>query len=98
MELDVRHAVVLGPGEGEVITERAARTLHLKGGIEAIAVTETRYEPGERGPDAHVHRRHTDAFYVLEGTMLYELGPDGEAVQAPAGSFVAAPPRLLHNL
>jgi quercetin dioxygenase-like cupin family protein len=97
MELDVRHAVVLGPGEGEVITERAARTLHLKGGIEAIAVTETRYEPGERGPDAHVHHRHTDAFYVLEGTMLYELGPDGEAVQAPAGSFVAAPPGLVHS-
>jgi uncharacterized cupin superfamily protein len=97
MELDVRHAIVLRPGEGEVITERAARTLHLKAGIEAIAVTETRYEPGERGPDAHVHHRHTDAFYVLEGTMLYELGPDREAVHAPAGSFVAAPPGLVHS-
>jgi quercetin dioxygenase-like cupin family protein len=97
MELDVAHGIVLGPGEGEVITERAARTLHLKVGVDAIAVTETRYEPGERGPDAHVHRRHADAFYVLEGTMLYELGPDGEAVDAPAGSFVAAPPDVAHS-
>jgi uncharacterized cupin superfamily protein len=97
MELDVGHAIVLGPGEGEVITERPARTLQLKVGIDAIAVTETRYEPGERGPEAHVHHRHTDAFYVLEGTMLYELGPDGEAVRAPAGSFIAAPPNLAHS-
>ncbi len=80
-----------------MITERAARTLQLKAGIDAIAVTETRYERGERGPDAHVHRRHTDAFYVLEGTMLYELGPDRAAVQAPAGSFIAAPPGVLHS-
>ncbi len=97
MKLDVAHAIVLGPGEGEVITERPARTLHLKVGIDAIAVTETRYEPGERGPEAHVHDRHTDAFYVVEGTMLYELGPDGEAVQAPAGSFIAAPPNVAHS-
>jgi mannose-6-phosphate isomerase-like protein (cupin superfamily) len=97
MELDVTHAIVLGLGEGEVITERPERTLHLKVGIDAIAVTETRYEPGERGPDAHVHHRHADAFYVVEGTMLYELGSDGEAVQAPAGAFIAAPPDVAHS-
>jgi quercetin dioxygenase-like cupin family protein len=97
MELDVSHALVLGPGEGEVITERPERTLHLKVGIDALAVTETRYEPGERGPDAHVHHRHMDAFYVLEGTMLYELGAGGRAVEAPAGSFIAAPPDLVHS-
>ncbi len=89
--------IVLGPGEGEVITDRPERTLHLKVGIDAIAVTETRYEPGERGPDAHVHHCHADAFYVVEGTMLYELGSDGEAVQAPAGSFIAAPPDVAHS-
>ena len=97
MELDVRHALVLGPGEGEVITEREARTLQLKAAIDAIAVTETRYEPGEEGPEAHVHFRHADAFYVLEGAMLYELGPDREALQAPAGTFIGAPPGLVHS-
>jgi quercetin dioxygenase-like cupin family protein len=97
MKLDVAHATVLDHGEGEVITERPERTLRLKVGIDAIAVTETRYEPGERGPDAHVHHRHTDAFYVLEGTMLYELGADRTAVEARAGSFVAAPPDLVHS-
>jgi mannose-6-phosphate isomerase-like protein (cupin superfamily) len=97
VELDVAHAIVLGPGEGEVVTDRPARTLHLKAGIEAIAVTESRYEPGERGPDAHIHRRHVDAFYVLEGTMLYELGPNRDVVEAPADSFIAAPPGVVHS-
>ncbi len=90
-------AILLGPGEGETITERATRTVLLKAGLDAIAVTETRYEPGERGPDPHVHYRHTDAFYVLEGELLFELGPALEAIPAPAGSFVTAPPNVVHT-
>jgi quercetin dioxygenase-like cupin family protein len=97
MKLDVGHAIVLGPGEGEVITERDARTVRLKVGLDAIAVTETRYERGERGPDAHVHRRHTDAFYVLEGGLVFELGPKCEHVEGPEGTFVAAPPGVVHS-
>src|SRR5947208_10703173 len=27
----------------------------------------TLFRSGEEGPDPHVHRRHTDAFYMLEG-------------------------------
>lgn len=97
MELDVAHAIVLGPREGEIITERDARTVHLKVGVDAMAVTETRYERGERGPDAHVHRSHTDAFYVLEGGLVFELGPEREHFDGPAGTFVAAPPGVVHS-
>jgi quercetin dioxygenase-like cupin family protein len=97
MKLDVGHAIVLGPGEGEVITERDARTVRLKVGLDAIAVTETRYERGERGPGAHVHRRHTDAFYVLEGGLVFELGPKREHVEGPERTFVAAPPGVVHS-
>ena len=89
--------VLLSPGDGEIVTERAERTVVIKGGLDAIAVTETRYEPGERGPDAHVHRRHTDAFYVLEGALVFDLGPEQESVEGPAGSFVAAPPGVVHS-
>ena len=90
-------AILLGPGEGETITERAGRTVLLKAGLDAIAMTETRYEPGERGPDPHVHYRHTDAFYVLEGELLFELGPALKAIRAPVGSFVVAPPNVVHT-
>ncbi|MBW3593336.1 MAG: cupin domain-containing protein [Actinobacteria bacterium] len=89
--------VVLEPGAGEVITERRARTVQIKVGTEAIAVTETRYERGQHGPEPHVHLRHTDAFYVLEGELALVLGPEGEVVRAPAGSFAAAPPGVVHT-
>lgn len=97
MELDVAQAIVLRPDEGEVISDRAERTVRIKAGFGAIAVTETRYEPGEPGPDPHIHRGHTDAFYVLEGTLDLVLGPDRERIRLPAGSFVAAPPNVVHS-
>ena len=90
-------AFFLRPGEGETISDRAERTVRVKVDADAIAVTETRYEPGERGPDAHVHRRHTDAFYVFEGTLVFELGPARTRVDALAGSFVSAPRGVVHT-
>lgn len=89
--------VILAPGEGEVVSDRPERTVLIKAGLEAIAVTETRYEPGERGPDPHVHHRHTDAFYVLEGEILFGIGPEVDEVTGAAGSFVAAPPGVVHT-
>ena len=89
--------LVLDPGGGETITDNRRRWVAIKAGVDAIAVTETRYEAGERGPEPHIHRRHTDAFYVLEGTLVFGLGPDVEALDAPAGSFVAAPPGVVHT-
>jgi quercetin dioxygenase-like cupin family protein len=90
-------AVILAPGEGEIISDRAERTVRIKVGLDAIAVTETRYEAGERGPEPHVHDRHTDAFYVLEGEILFRLGPNVEELTGAAGSFVAAPPEVVHT-
>jgi quercetin dioxygenase-like cupin family protein len=97
MELDVAQAIVLPPGEGVVISDRAERTVRIKAGLDAIAVTETRYEPGEPGPEPHIHRGHTDAFYVLEGALDLKLGPERKTIRIPSGSFVAAPPNLVHS-
>jgi quercetin dioxygenase-like cupin family protein len=89
--------VALGPGEGETVTDRPGRTIRILCAHELLDLTWTRYEPGERGPDPHVHHRHVDAFYVLEGELVFGLGPDVEQVRAPAGTFVAAPPNLVHT-
>jgi quercetin dioxygenase-like cupin family protein len=89
--------VFLEPGAGEAITDRAERTVLLLLSHDLLDVTWTRYEPGERGPDPHVHRQHTDAFYVLEGELLFGVGPDVEEVRAPAGTFVAVPPDVVHT-
>jgi uncharacterized cupin superfamily protein len=97
VKLDVAQSIVLRPGEGEVISDRAERTVRIKVGLDAIAITETRYEPGEPGPEPHIHRGHTDAFFVLEGTLDLKLGPERKATRLSAGSFVAAPPNLVHS-
>jgi len=95
--LAVPDAIIRRFGEGETVTDRPERTIRILCDHELLALTWTRYEPGERGPDPRVHHRHVDAFYVLEGELVFGLGPDVEQVRAPAGTFVAAPPNLVHT-
>jgi quercetin dioxygenase-like cupin family protein len=84
-------------GEGETITARERRDVILLADHEEISITRSRYGPGERGPDPHVHRAHTDSFYVLEGELRFEVGPGLEPVQVGPGWFVAAPPNVVHT-
>ncbi|MGB2953431.1 MAG: cupin domain-containing protein [Gaiellaceae bacterium] len=97
MELDVHSPSFLRPGEGETVTDRAERTLRILVELDQLIVTWFRYEPGEEGPKPHVHRRHADAFYVLEGELEFGLGPEVEKVRGPAGTFAAAPPNVVHT-
>jgi mannose-6-phosphate isomerase-like protein (cupin superfamily) len=89
----VDEPLVISPGEGEAIGER----IRIKAGRPEIVVTESRYEPGRRGPDPHVHRHHVDAFWILEGRLAFALGPDGHEVEAGAGSFALVPPMVVHS-
>ena len=97
MKLDEHRPLLLAPGEGETVTDRPERTLRILGDFEHLIVTWFRYEPGEQGPEPHVHHHHTDAFYVLTGELELTLGPKLETVSAPAGTFVAAPPNVVHT-
>ena len=80
-----------------MITDRAERTLRILADREELTLTWFRYEPGERGPDPHVHRQHTDAFYVLEGELEFGLGPDVTKMSGGAGTFAGAPPNVVHT-
>jgi mannose-6-phosphate isomerase-like protein (cupin superfamily) len=97
VELDDHRPLLLGPGEGETVIDRPERTLRILAELDGLIVTWFRYEPGEVGPDPHVHLHHTDAFYVLEGELQLSLGPERQAVQATAGTLAAAPPNLVHT-
>jgi quercetin dioxygenase-like cupin family protein len=90
--------VVLGPGEGETISDRAERNVRILFDHELVDITWTRYEPGERGPDPHIHRQHADAWYILEGELVFGLGSDGrELRRVPAGGFVLVPAGVIHT-
>ena len=97
VELDVHRPLLLAPGEGETVTDRPERTLRILAELEQVIVSWFRYEPGEKGPDPHVHRQHTDAFYVLEGEVEFKLGPNLETVTGLPGTLAAAPPNVVHT-
>jgi quercetin dioxygenase-like cupin family protein len=83
--------------DGETIAAAERRAVVLLSASDELTVTWSLYGPGERGPSVHVHREHTDSFYVLTGELTFELGPDAERVRAPAGSWVTVPPNVVHT-
>src|SRR5438105_13217125 len=97
VQLDVGHARVLAPGEGEAITDKSNRVVLLLCAHELLTVSWFRYGEGERGADPHVHREHTDAFYVLDGQVTVRLGPEQQPVVATPGTLVAIPPGVIHS-
>ena len=87
--------VVLRAGEGEELSGADTREVLTKLDVEALAVTESRYAPGERGPDDHYHREHHDCFYVLRGELTFVV--EGEELRVGEGAFVAVPPMKVHT-
>ena len=61
-----------------------------------LCATWTRFGPGRDGANPHVHRHHTDLFYVLDGELTIGLGSDRQETAVPAGSLVVAPPLVVH--
>jgi mannose-6-phosphate isomerase-like protein (cupin superfamily) len=97
VQLDVSQPFLLGSGEGETITDRAEREVRIICDHDLLDVTWSRYSPGERGPDPHVHWKHADAFYILDGEITFDLGPNPEKVRALAGTLVLVPQGVIHS-
>jgi mannose-6-phosphate isomerase-like protein (cupin superfamily) len=89
----VESAVVIAAGEG-------VRT----GNVEFLALSEhsprfnvsvVTMAPNAHGPEEHAHADEDDAFYVLDGELVFVLD-EGE-VRAPEGTFVLVPPGVSHT-
>lgn len=89
--------MLLAPGEGETTTDRPGRTIQILCELPQIIISRFRYAPDEKGPDAHVHRQHADAFYVLEGEVDFGLGPEVTRIKGGPGTFACAPPNVVHT-
>jgi mannose-6-phosphate isomerase-like protein (cupin superfamily) len=91
-------AIFLEPGAGEVTSDTETRRVAIKADVPQVAITESLYGLGQRGPDPHVHREHADALYVLEGALVFGIGPGAtEEVEARAGSLVLVPAGVVHT-
>lgn len=93
----MRRATLLAADGGDTVSDSAERTVRALFEHPLIDVTWSRYDAGERGPDLHVHRRHVDAFYIIEGELQFTVAPDVEPVRAPAGTFVHVPSNVVHT-
>jgi quercetin dioxygenase-like cupin family protein len=75
-------------GEREQISERAV----LLWESDTVAVAEISGVEVAR----HVHDRHADSFYVLEGTVAFTAGAD--SFTAGPGTWVQVPPGVPHSI
>ena len=91
MELDVGHPILLVPGEGEVVGDSEERRVEILCDRDELHATWTRFGPYRDGANPHIHRHHTDLFYVLAGELTVGLGADREETAVPAGTLVVAP-------
>jgi mannose-6-phosphate isomerase-like protein (cupin superfamily) len=89
--------IVIGPGGGEVVGDSPDRRVEILCDADALHTTWSRFGPGREGADLHVHRRHSDLFYVLAGELTVRLGLEDRAVAAPAGTLVRIPPLVVHG-
>ena len=88
---------IVAAGEGEVVGDSADRRVEILSDGPAVHATWSRFGAGREGADLHVHRKHTDFFFVLEGVLTVRVGPDGEQRSASAGSLVRVPPMVVHG-
>jgi mannose-6-phosphate isomerase-like protein (cupin superfamily) len=86
-------AVVVRPGEGTRVgnVEFLAQTRDTPRFNLAIVTI----DPRRDGPGTHAHEAEDDAFYVLEGELVFTA--DGEEIAAGPGTFVLVPPGVQHT-
>ena len=87
----VSEAVV---GGAELVVDRPALRVELLADVEEIGVAEVRSDPGASAPPAHVHDRHAESFYVLEGELLFTAG--GRELRAGPGTWAQVPEGVPH--
>jgi mannose-6-phosphate isomerase-like protein (cupin superfamily) len=88
---------VIEAGGGEVVGDSPDRRVEILSDHEAVHATWTRYGPQRDGADLHIHRRHTDLFYVLDGELTVRLGARDEQFVVPAGTLVRVPALVVHG-
>jgi mannose-6-phosphate isomerase-like protein (cupin superfamily) len=90
-------ARIVPPRGGELIGESPDRRVEILCEDDALHATWARFGPGRAGSDPHVHRRHSDVFYVVEGELTVRLGVEGDRLAATAGTLVLVPPLVVHG-
>jgi quercetin dioxygenase-like cupin family protein len=97
VESDGAQPILVRPGAGEIVGDAPDRRVEILSDVDALHATWSRFGPRREGADLHVHRAHTDLFYVLDGELTIRLGPEDVPVAVPAGTLVRVPPMVVHG-
>ena len=82
-------------GTGEVLADRPGLRVSLLVDVDEIGIAEVASKPEGASPPLHVHRRHSESFYVLAGELTFAV--NGSELHAGAGSWVQVPPGAPHT-
>ena len=88
---------IVPPGGGEIIGDSPVRRVEVLSDDDSLNATVSRFGPHREGADLHVHRLHTDFFYVLEGEMTVRLGVEDRLVAVQPGTLARVPPLVVHG-
>jgi quercetin dioxygenase-like cupin family protein len=95
-ELDAAGTIV-PIADGEPIVRGGKREIGILAARDEVTITHASYSAAERVAGPHVHREHTDAFYVLEGELTFEVGREAVTRGVSSGGFVGVPPGVAHS-
>jgi uncharacterized cupin superfamily protein len=93
----VSEPIVIPPGRGEVVGDSPQRRVDILSDDDTLHATLSRFAPGRDGADLHIHRQHTDLFFVLDGELTLRLGAEDERAVVPAGTLAYVPPLVVHG-
>lgn len=89
---------VIAPGAGKILTARGS-VMAFKAVAEQtggdFSLMERTLPAGGRRPPAHRHTNCSEAFFVLEGRVVFEL--DGQELAGGAGDFLLVPRGAAHT-
>jgi mannose-6-phosphate isomerase-like protein (cupin superfamily) len=89
-------AVIVPITGGDPVLRNAEREISILLARKQITITHARYSAGQQVAGPHIHHKHTDAFYILEGELTFEIGREAKSITVCTGGFLAAPPRVAH--
>lgn len=96
--LGVAEPIVLGPDEGQTVSVRGSRIWFKATGADtagAFSFVERVLPPRGRRPTPHRHTNCHEAFYVLEGTVQFEI--ERRTTLGTTGTFILVPTGGLHT-
>jgi quercetin dioxygenase-like cupin family protein len=90
-------SIIAPAPSGEQLVSSLVREASILVARQDLTIIQARYAAGEPVAGPHIHHRHTDAFYVLEGELIFEIGREAQTITVSPGRLLAAPPGLAHS-